>query len=84
MRPSRFGAPSARRCARREELLDELAALVFEHAGDPEAVVQPRRLERPHGAETAPAFGSAAPNTSVPTRAWISAPTHIRHGSTVT
>src|SRR5262245_21469119 len=33
---------------------------------------------------TAPDFGSAAPKTSVPTRAWTSAPTHIRHGSIVT
>ena len=33
---------------------------------------------------TAPAFGSAAPYTSAPIRAWTSAPAHIRHGSTVT
>ena len=33
---------------------------------------------------TAPAFGSRVPKISVPTRAWTIAPTHIRHGSTVT
>ena len=49
-----------------------------------------RGLERPHQpwfgvAETsAPVFGSAAPYTTSRTRAWTSAPTHIRHGSTVT
>jgi hypothetical protein len=68
---------------RAEEVPQELAAFLGQNAlDDAEAVVERQRA----GVEedrTAPAFGSGAPNTTLPMRAWTIAPTHIRHGSTV-
>ena len=74
-----------RRPPRLEEALQQLAALVRQDPFDDlDAVVQRRVIRACWLETTAPAFGSRAPKISVPTRAWTIAPTHIRHGSTVT
>ena len=68
-----------------EKRLHHPPALLFQHAaGDLQVVIEPGSLVRAAGETSAPAFGSGAPNTTRAMRAWIIAPTHIRHGSTVT
>ena len=68
-----------------EERLDDGAALPFQDALDDREAVVEDVISSALAAETsAPAFGSRAPKTTVRTLAWTSAPTHIRHGSSVT